>query len=85
MSLKSSGTRSLFTLLLLVWLAVIAMPSFAAPAGEDTRDESLGAAPPEGGNGEGLELGLEPPPLGTPGATNMLRIAVIREDKIKNS
>jgi pyruvate kinase len=24
-------------------------------------------------------------PLGTPGATNMLRIAVIREDKIKNA
>jgi len=24
-------------------------------------------------------------PLGTPGATNMLRIAVVREDKIKNS
>ena len=64
MSLKSSGTRSLFTLFLLVWLAMIAMPSFAAPAGEDTPDESLGAAPPEGGNGEGLEPGLEPPPLG---------------------
>ena len=64
MSLKSSGTRSVFTLFLLAWLATIAMPSFAAPAGEDTRDESLGAAPPEGGNGEGLELGLEPPPLG---------------------
>ncbi len=64
MSLKSSGTRSLFTLLLLVWLAVIAMPSFAAPVGEDTPDESLGAAPPEGGNSEGLESGLEPPPLG---------------------
>jgi len=64
MSLKSSGTRSLFTLFLLVWLAVIAMPSFAAPAGEDTPDESLGAAPPESANGEGLEPGLEPPPLG---------------------
>lgn len=64
MSLKSSGTRSLFTLFLLVWLAAIAMPSFAAPVGEDTPDESLGAAPPEGGNSEGLEPGLEPPPLG---------------------
>jgi hypothetical protein len=36
-------------LFLLAWLAMIAMPSFAAP---------------EGGNGEGLEPGLEPPPLG---------------------
>jgi hypothetical protein len=24
-------------------------------------------------------------PLGTPGATNMLRIAIIREDKIKDA
>jgi tetratricopeptide (TPR) repeat protein len=55
MSLRSSGTRSLFTLFLLAWLAMIAMPSFAAPAAEDAPGAGLGAAPPE----EGLE-----PPLG---------------------
>jgi tetratricopeptide (TPR) repeat protein len=47
-------------LFLLAWLATIAMPSFAAPAADDAPGESVGAAPPEGGNSEGLE----PPPLG---------------------
>jgi tetratricopeptide (TPR) repeat protein len=55
MSSRSSGTRSLLTLFLLAWLAMIAMPSFAAPAAEDAPGAGLGAAPPE----EGLE-----PPLG---------------------
>jgi tetratricopeptide (TPR) repeat protein len=60
MSLRSSGTRSLFTLFLLAWLAMVAMPSFAAPAAEDAPGAGVGAAPPE----DGSEEGLEPPPLG---------------------
>jgi tetratricopeptide (TPR) repeat protein len=55
MSSRSSGTRSLVTLFLLAWLAMIAMPSFAAPAAEEAPGAGLGAGPPE----EGLE-----PPLG---------------------
>jgi len=59
MSLRSSGTRPLFTLFLLAWLAMIAMPSFAAPAADDAPGAGMGAAPPEEGNEEGLK-----PPLG---------------------
>ena len=70
MSLRPRGT--LFTLLMLAWLAMIAMPSFAAPAAEDTPDAGMSAAPPEGGDGEGLEAPPfakdfnGPPPSSTP-------------------
>ena len=71
MSLRSSGTRSPFTLFLLAWLAMIAMPSFAAPAADDAPDAGMGAAPPEEGNSEGVEppLGKDSggqPPISTP-------------------
>jgi len=56
MSLTSSGTRSLFTLFLLAWLAMIALPVFAAPAADDAPGAGMGAP--------GDSEGLEPPPLG---------------------
>lgn len=59
MSLTLSGTRSLFTLFLLAWLAIVAMPAFAAPAEDDAPGAGMGARP-DVGDGEGLE----PPPLG---------------------
>jgi tetratricopeptide (TPR) repeat protein len=47
MSPRSSGTHPLFAVLLLAWLATIAMPSFAAPAADDAPGAGMGAAPPE--------------------------------------
>lgn len=59
MSQRSRGMRPLIALVLFAWLAMLAMPGFAAPAAEDVPEEGMGAMPPEEG-GEGLE----PPPLG---------------------
>jgi tetratricopeptide (TPR) repeat protein len=69
MSLRPSWKRSLFTLMLLAFMAMIAVPSHAAPAVEPGSEEGMGA-PPDSSNNEGLEQplgdgeGLEPPPLG---------------------
>jgi tetratricopeptide (TPR) repeat protein len=57
--MRPSGTRSLLTLLLFVWLAMVATPSHAAPA-EDGSEGNMGATPPDSSSSEGLE----PPPLG---------------------
>jgi tetratricopeptide (TPR) repeat protein len=54
MSSRSSGIRSLLASFLFAWLAMIAMPAFAAPAAEGAPGAGIGLAPPE--------EGLEPPP-----------------------
>ena len=64
--------RALFTLLLLAFMAMIAMPSLAAPADEPGAEGSMDATPPDSSSSEGLELPAPgkdlsgPPPASTP-------------------
>jgi tetratricopeptide (TPR) repeat protein len=77
MSTKPGGIRRLFALALLGWLAMLALPSLAAPAAGDDPESGVAAEPPDSSKSEGLGPGLEfsppgddlgaPPPSSSPG------------------